>query len=271
MKKPVYLGIDVGSRYVKTAFSYKGKILDLLLFDTSLFYSDLCKHTPNGLKIKSSAFPYKITGITGCGYGRDCLKFEGIELITEMKAHSAGGFIQSGMPDFLLLDLGGQDSKLLVVKNKKLTEFISNDRCAACTGRFLENMSSVLNMPLSELSSHYSDPVSLSSTCAVFSETELISRMASGETRERLAAGINYSIYRRISGMLGKFSRGTLLFAGGVAYNQAIRKFLEDEGWKVRVLSYPQHNAAIGCLVVSGKINPDEKIFDGIKGVKNAE
>ena len=254
MKKDACLGIDVGSRSVKMAFAEHGKILDFLIFDTPKFYRDLCGRTTEGLFIKPDALPYNITGMTGCGYGRDCLGFEGVEIVTEMKAHAAGGVLQTGLSDFLLLDLGGQDSKLLVVRNGKMTEFVSNDRCAACTGRFLENMAAVLGMELGELSAHHLNPAALSSTCAVFAETELISRMASGEPRESLAAGVNYSIFRRVAGMVGRFPKGKLLFAGGVAANIAILKYLKDEGWDVVELKYPRHNAALGCLYLSGRI-----------------
>ena len=79
----------------------------------------------------------------------------------------------TGLTSFTLLDLGGQDSKVALVREGRIVDFLTNDKCAASTGRYLENMAAALNISLEELGRHHSNPVELISTCAVFGESEL--------------------------------------------------------------------------------------------------
>ena len=85
-----------------------------------------------------------------------------------------------------------------------LDNFIMNDKCAAGTGRFLEAMARVLDVAveeMGELSERSERPVSISSTCAVFAESEVISRLANGERIEDIVAGIHTSVAKKVSGL----------------------------------------------------------------------
>jgi predicted CoA-substrate-specific enzyme activase len=171
-----------------------------------------------------------------------------------MKAHLYGAIYQTGMENFTLLDLGGQDSKVVKVKNKKMIDFVTNDKCAASSGRYLENMAKVLGISLQELSRYWKNPVELNSTCAVFGETELIGKIIEGHSIEKLAAGVNYTIFKRVKPMLFKLYSDAIIFTGGVAKNRAIIKILESEtGAEVILSDYPQYNGAIGCCYYGEK------------------
>ena len=148
-----------------------------------------------------------------------------------------------------MLDLGGQDSKVVLVERGNVKDFVSNDRCAASTGRYLENMAQVLGMSLKEMSSHYKEPIKLSSTCAIFGETELIGLLASGKKPERLAAGVNYSIIRRFLPLIKKYPSYPLCLSGGVAQNKAITKILKSRELNVIALPFPQFGGALGTLL----------------------
>ena len=87
----------------------------------------------------------------------------------------------------------------------QLVDMTLNDKCAASCGRFLEQMAEILDMPLEVMTQHVAEPVSLSSTCAVFCESELIGKMAEGCTPEALAAGVNWSLFKRLEPMLSGF------------------------------------------------------------------
>jgi predicted CoA-substrate-specific enzyme activase len=193
-----------------------------------------------------------ITGVVATGYGRNTLDLEGALIIPELKAHVIGACWQVGLADYTLLDLGGQDSKVIKVRQGKMVDFQTNDKCAASTGRYLENMATVLGLSLEELGGYYEDPVQLSATCAIFGESELISRIVEGYTSAQLAAGVNYSIFKRIKPMLGALASDTVVFTGGVALGDGLKKIIEQQlGVKVVVPPLPQLNGAIGCAVYS--------------------
>ena len=141
--------------------------------------------------------------------------------------------------------------RVISVKNKKTVDMVLNDKCAASCGRYLENMAVVLAMTIPEMEKYHEQPVELNSTCAVFAETELIGRISEGYSIERLSAGVNYSLFKRIKPLIEKFPSNTLIMSGGVAKNKAIVYFIEKEmGYKeVIVLPKPQMNGAIGCYV----------------------
>jgi predicted CoA-substrate-specific enzyme activase len=244
-------GIDLGSRNVKIVIMNQGKIAHTLQIDTIEFYRQYGKKEDGQLlvdfaKLKLPSFEK----IVSTGYGRLTINLKGAKVIPELKAHMLGAIYQTGMRDFTLLDLGGQDTKVIKVKNGKMTDFQTNDRCAASSGRYLENMASVLGLKLDELGRYSANPVDLSSTCAVFGESELIGKIIEGHPVGHLAAGINYTIFRRFLPMLAKLAEEAVIFTGGVAYNKALQEILVREtGLRVVVPPLPEFNGAIGCAV----------------------
>ncbi len=191
-------------------------------------------------------------GLTVTGYGRNTVRVKGANVIPEVKAHALGAVMQTGLKDFTLLDIGGQDTKVIRVAGGMMEDFAMNDRCAASSGRYIENMAAILGMDLDEISRHHERPVKLSATCAIFGESEIIQKIAEGVPPEELAAGVNLTIVRRVLPMLNRFRGGPVLFSGGVARNGAVAKLLEEHSRReVIVLPDPAFNGAIGCAVSS--------------------
>ena len=93
-----------------------------------------------------------------------------------------------------MIDIGGQDAKVICMSESgKMTNFVMNDKCAAGTGRFLDVMANILRADISELevlAAKAEKPATISSTCTVFAESEVISQLANGESRENVIAGI---------------------------------------------------------------------------------
>ncbi len=243
-------GIDLGSRSVKLVLTdADGMIIEKKIFETVDFYREYGKMTEDGL-----AIDFARLGIAGdvqvgsTGYGRNTLDIVGATVIPELKAHVLGVTQQTGLMDFTLIDLGGQDSKVIKVRKGRMVDFATNDKCAASTGRYLENMAAVLNISLDELSKCSDDPVELSATCAIFGESELIGRIVEGHPTARLAAGVNASIVKRLKPMVRPLLSDTLVLTGGVALGGAVRRLLEEAfGREVLVPTEPQLNGAIGC------------------------
>lgn len=190
------------------------------------------------------------------------VKFEDLRsrTVTEISCHGLGSyFLGDGIKT--IIDIGGQDSKIIKIDpdNGKVTDFVMNDKCAAGTGRFLEKAANLLELDVKEigavsLSSEH--PSSISSQCVVFSESEIISGRAKGDSVSDIAAGIHRSVAKRVQNLLKRAGiEGNVLFTGGVSNNVGMRKALEE------VLGFPIQQArldtvyagALGAAVFAAK------------------
>lgn len=243
------IGIDLGSRYVKMVKA-DGENIEFERFDTVSFYKQFIKRDGDNTYIDVDKLGIdKDYTITATGYGRNLMSFANAEIISEIKAHFRGALRQTGDTDFILIDIGGQDSKVILGKEGYIEDFIMNDKCAASTGRFAENACNVLGISIDELSVMDKNPSNLSSTCAVFCESELIGLMASGVEIESIASGVNKSIAKRLMPLIKSFQSDTIYASGGVASNKSLIHFISELiGKKVIPLQNPQYNGALGCL-----------------------
>lgn len=189
--------------------------------------------------------------IVTTGYGRDLVRF-GDLTITEISCHADGAaFMLPGVRT--IIDIGGQDSKVIGLDaNGVVLNFRMNDRCAAGTGRFLEVMAAALRVPLDEvgpLALQSDKPAQVSSTCAVFAESEIVSLMAQGVQKKDIIAGMHAAICRRITGMVrGVGLRDRVAMTGGVAKNLGVLRQLErDLGASILVPPDPQIVGALGA------------------------
>jgi predicted CoA-substrate-specific enzyme activase len=188
------------------------------------------------------------------GYGKDLLKGV-VPAITEIRAIFLGARFLTGLNHFILLEMGGQDTKVLYVKDGRVFDFVTNDRCAAGTGRYLENMARFLKIPLREFSGYWQEPVAISQTCAIFGESELIGHLLEGASLASLAAGVNASVGRRALTMMHRYPCPNLVFVGGVARNRAVVHFLrEGSSCRLTVPPHPQFTGALGCCLEALKI-----------------
>jgi predicted CoA-substrate-specific enzyme activase len=195
--------------------------------------------------------------LVATGYGRHLAVERSLacEVITEIKAYALGAYHL--YPDVqTVLDVGGQDTKVIVVRpGGGASQFEMNDRCAAGTGRFLENMARALGMDVAGFAAHALEadgmPVRLSSTCAVFAESEAVSLIGRGEDSRRVALGIHRAIATRLAGMVRRVGpRERCVFAGGGALNPCLRQLLEGElGLPLSVPADPQTVGALGAAL----------------------
>jgi len=187
------------------------------------------------------------------GYGKNLLQ-KNFPAITEIRAHFLGARHQTGLEHFILLEVGGQDTKVLYVKGGRVFDFLTNDRCAAGTGRYLENMARFLKMPLTQFAAARRDPVEISQTCAIFGESELVGHLLEGMDPERIAAGVNASVARRALALVRRYRCPTLVCVGGVARNRGMIHFLQEaKKFRVIVPPYPQFNGALGCCLEAAR------------------
>ncbi|MEZ4601581.1 MAG: acyl-CoA dehydratase activase [Syntrophotaleaceae bacterium] len=251
-------GIDLGSRQVKFAAMEGETILWLRDVPTIPFYKEHASRRDGQLLLDLAGLDLPgfddTPGIplVATGYGRNALNLAGIKIVPEIQAHVAGARLQTGFSTFTLLDLGGQDSKVARVEDGILVDFLMNDKCAASSGRYLENMAKVLDISLDELAQYHADPVPLDATCGIFGESELIGRIIEGHSLPSLCAGVNQTLIKRVMPMLRRFPLDRIVLTGGVAKNQAFRHLLgAATGADLVLPRYPQHNGAIGCATLA--------------------
>jgi predicted CoA-substrate-specific enzyme activase len=225
---------------------YNNLHINFYLIETSYFYI-------NKDKIIND-FNNSIFFVTG--YGKNNVDFLNklncqYTKTPELVAYTRGCIYQTGIKDFILLDIGGQDTKVIHCKNGKMVDFLTNDKCAASSGRFLENMSKILH--IENIGDYYKNPVILNSTCAVFSESEVIGRLSEGIPQDILAASVNFALYKRIKKLIVPFlkHRLPLIFVGGVSDNKAINHFIKNE-LEIDVITPDFHifNGSLGAIIL---------------------
>jgi predicted CoA-substrate-specific enzyme activase len=156
-----------------------------------------------------------------------------------------------------LIDVGGQDSKVIKIgESGRPTDFELNDKCSAGTGRFLEVMARVLEVSIDELGPfalRSKSPCTISSTCTVFAESEVVGRIGAGESAIDIAAGIHQAMASKI----GTLSKRVgivppVCVTGGVALNPAFRFYLSKQlGADLWMPDNPQLTGALGAALLS--------------------
>ncbi len=191
--------------------------------------------------------------LVATGYGRG-LVHQATRKVTEITCHARGIYreVQHGGT---LVDIGGQDSKVIGISPQgEVVDFAMNDKCAAGTGRFLENTARRLHVDLAEmggLALAASAETRISSTCTVFAESEIISLLAHGTPVEAILRGLHRSLVKRLVAMIHSVGLvPPLMLSGGVAQNPAIRRMLEEETDSPVILPrYPQLMGAYGAAL----------------------
>ena len=197
--------------------------------------------------------------IVATGYGRNSFDKAGF-VISELSAHALG--VHNMYPDArTLIDIGGQDAKVMNIgASGRLENFLMNDKCAAGTGRFLEVMARVLELDISELKDYderAEGMISISSTCTVFAESEVISQLARGVDIPSLVRGINTSVAVKTASLVKRLGvKAPVYMTGGVARNTGVVRALEKElGVEIKVSEIQQLNGAYGAALYGyGKV-----------------
>ncbi|MDA3853918.1 MAG: acyl-CoA dehydratase activase, partial [Bacteroidales bacterium] len=217
-------GIDIGSRTIK-----------LVLWDgEKMLFSHVRENTFNTLEVCAEMLAGKhYDVITATGYGRHLFadKYP-TKVVSEITAFAVG--INTVNPFVrTVLDIGGQDTKAIAIDAKgQLMKFEMNDKCAAGTGRFFEIMAMALRYDLDTFGNEAlaaDKEQNVNSMCTVFAESEVISLLAQGADRAKIAKGIHLSVIRRATSLLKRVGvKSDVAFVGGVAKNPAMVPLLSD-------------------------------------------
>lgn len=196
-----------------------------------------------------------VVPLVATGYGRKLVR-QATRQVTEITCHARGVYreLKHGGT---LVDIGGQDSKVILISPEgNVVDFVMNDKCAAGTGRFLENTASRLGVPLermAEVTLGAEEEFSISSTCTVFAESEVISLISHGVGTQPILKGLHRSLIQRIVAMIRSVGLvPPLMLSGGVVQNQAIASMLQEEtGEEVILPRHPQLMGAYGAALIA--------------------
>lgn len=249
----MYLGIDIGSSSSKVVILDQEKnivaksVVNLGTGTDGLDTALQKAFAESGLTMAD----IKYTVATG--YGRVTCELADTH-ITEISCHGRGvAYLMKGVKT--VIDIGGQDSKVIRLDERgKAVNFMMNDKCAAGTGRFLEVMSRVLGCGIGELSAlaeKGETDIPISSVCTVFAESEVISQLSKGLSREDVARGAHVSVAKRVAGMCNRIGvESKVVMTGGVALNNYMVETMARElKLPVEAMPYPQLVGAIGAAV----------------------
>lgn len=251
----ITVGLDIGSITAKAAVLRDGGILAVRIIRTGYHVKNAGEQLFEGIVSGLGLNPTDIQKVVATGYGRNSIPFAD-QAVTEITCHAAGArFMNPSVRS--VIDIGGQDSKVILLdETGRVRDFAMNDKCAAGTGRFLEVMARALEAEIAdfgEMSAAADRPASISSLCTVFAESEVISLIARGESRENIIAGIHDAIASRVSAMAGRIRLlPAVMMTGGVARNGGVVRSLEKKvGHPLVVTPNAQLTGAIGAALIA--------------------
>ena len=251
----ISVGIDVGSITTKAAVVEDGKLISDRVMLTGYNAQDAGTKVYHDIIADLGIKASDVDKIIATGYGRKSVAIAD-KAVTEITCHAVGAhYLNPAVRS--IIDIGGQDSKAIVVdENGGVKDFAMNDKCAAGTGRFLEVMARALEVDINdfgEVSLQADTPAKISSLCTVFAESEVISLISKGEKRENIIAGIHESIASRVVAMAGRIGLSApLMMTGGVAKNKGVVKALESKtGYAIEVSEKTQVTGAIGAALIA--------------------
>ncbi|MDW7777279.1 MAG: acyl-CoA dehydratase activase [Methanosarcinales archaeon] len=249
----ISIGIDAGAATTKAVLLCENEIAGYIVIPTGFDFRKAGEEALQEVLSKCGIEKSEVGKILATGYGRSSIGFAD-KTISEITAHARGvGYLIPAA--HTIIDIGGQDSKVIITENGKVVDFLMNDRCAAGTGKFLEYTAKALEISLDELGTlaHISkNPAKISSMCTVFAESEVISLRAQKTKKEDIAAGLIESIILRTTAMIKKLGiKPEVAFVGGVAKNPGVVKAFEKAlDTEVQLPEEPQITGALGAALL---------------------
>ena len=251
-----YVGVDIGSTAAKAvALDKSGSILYRAVIPTGWSSVGAAKALREDME--REGIDVAEARVVATGYGRVSVPYAS-KTVTEISCHAQGVFRLFGR-DCTVVDIGGQDTKIISLSGGKVSGFLMNDKCAAGTGRFLEIMANTLAVDLSGLFAlaEHGGGVSISSMCTVFAESEVIGLIGGEKAKEDIAFAICESIVTRVVALCGKQGGGREFFlSGGLCESEYLRKRLSEK-LRAPVSTDPlaRWAGALGAALLAQKID----------------
>ncbi len=273
--KNCYLGIDIGSISTKgVIIDENNNIIRSLYIWTEGNPIKATEKLINGLK-EGLVDDYVIKGIGTTGSARKLigLMLDANVVKNEITAHAVGTL--SKYPDVkTILEIGGQDSKMIILNNGIITDYSMNTLCAAGTGSFLSSQAKRLGIDIKDfgkMALKSKNPVKIAARCTVFAESDLIHKAQVGYQKEDIIAGLCKSIVLNYLNNVGKGKKiyGPIVFQGGVSKNDGVKKYFEEVLKHEVIVDQDSHLMGALGIAILAKNNKINKKYDlNIKNVK---
>lgn len=252
-----FVGIDIGSTASKVAVLAGGTLVDAFVLPTGWNGKETARQIHRMLEAKGYAASMRCVAT---GYGRVSVEYAD-KVVTEITCHGKGAWALFGQGG-TIVDIGGQDTKVIRVQDGQVTDFLMNDKCAAGTGKFIEVMVNRLGTDLGEFyaMAQAGAPVAISAMCTVFAESEVIGHIGAGVPREDIAAGIIDSVALRVSHLVNRFGvNGELYLTGGLCDSEYFVHALSQKmNRSVQTHPMARYAGALGAaLAAAGQKNID--------------
>lgn len=268
--KKAYLGVDIGS------ISTKGIIIDennkVLASEYIWTEGDpigAVKRLMSILKVQFNPKKYKVVGVGTTGSARKLIGvILGANIVkNEITAHAIGTL--SLYPDVrTIFEIGGQDSKIIIIDNGIVTDYAMNTLCAAGTGSFLSSQSKRLGLEVEEfgeIALKSKNPTNIAARCTVFAESDLVHKAQIGHKKEDIVAGLCKAVVTNYLNNVGKGKKikAPIVFQGGVSKNIGVVKAFEDATSEEVTVDQNSHlMGALGVAILSQKAEEIEFSFD---------
>jgi len=250
-----YVGVDVGSVATKGVVVRDGDINCYHLVPSGFHYGDAANRLLRELLEKADVSLDDVDGIVTTGSGAGNAGFKSRQ-VSEILCCVRG--IQAILPTVrTIISVGGQSSQAIRIgEYGRMADFVISEKCAAGSARFLQVIANVLRINLADigpLSLKSSSPITFSTGCAVFGETEAITRVAEGFSVEDILAGVHESLANKLSSLAAKVGlEGDCAICGGGGLDVGLVKSLEEKlGRTLLVPDRPQHVTALGAAVLA--------------------
>ena len=242
------VGIDIGSSATKVAVIEDGKIIKTILRDTGFSGRKTAEEIYNVLE--AEGITKENAKYVATGYGRISVPYAD-DVVTEITCHGKGAYFLFG-ENGTVIDIGGQDTKGIALKNGRIMKFIMNDKCSAGTGKFLEVMTNRLGLTQEELSvlARQGNPIEISSMCTVFAESEVISLIGKGTPREDIAFGVVESVVKKVVQLISQVKSDQYFLTGGLCEDEyVIERLSKALGTEVKSNPLARFAGAIGAAL----------------------
>ena len=214
------IGIDIGSTAAKAAVLDGDELVYTVVIPTGFNGVDAANRLADDLR--THGYSIEDNPVVATGYGRVSVPFAA-KTVTEITCHGLGANYLFNA-DGLVIDVGGQDTKAILLQDGKVKKFVMNDKCAAGTGKFLEVIADRMGVTQEELANlaAQGEHTPISSMCTVFAESEVISLIGRGEPRENIANGVIESVVGRVASLTASMAGDQVFLTGGLCENDYV-------------------------------------------------
>ncbi len=244
------VGIDIGSSAAKVVVLKDNEIVKTILLNTGFSSRKIADDiyellSQEGITKQNARY-------VATGYGRISVPYAD-DVVTEITCHGKGAQFIFGQ-DGTVIDIGGQDTKGILLKNGRVMKFVMNDKCSAGTGKFLEVMTNRLGLTQEELSTlaRNGQEIEISSMCTVFAESEVISLIGKGTPREDIAWGVIESVVKKVVQLIAQVPAEKYFLTGGLCDDEYIISRLSN-ALNAPIFSHPmaRYAGAIGAALLA--------------------